>query len=100
MAGCVLAMAGACVHQEVAPAPRAPPAATSASPQWLFPVCVNGKWGFIDETGRSILPPTFDHVSGGFYHGIAKVVKEGRTCSINKSGAVIWRSEAVEPPLY
>jgi hypothetical protein len=59
-----------------------------------------GKWGFIDKTGRYVIPPTLDFVSSGFYHGIAKVVKEGRICYINKSGTVIWRGAAVDRSPY
>jgi hypothetical protein len=60
----------------------------------------NGKWGFIDKTGKYVIPPTFDRVLGGFYHGIARVVKDGRECYINKSGTVIWRGAAVDPSPY
>lgn len=36
-------------------------AGTSAT---LFPIHVGDGWGFIDATGRVVIPPTLDHVSG------------------------------------
>lgn len=57
----------------------------------IAPVRVDGKWGFIDTTGRLVAPPSFDHVG---YHGadplslllqqIALVV--GDMCSVSREG--------------
>ena len=44
---------------------------------WLFqeglaPVELNGKWGFIDKTGKLIVPPMYDE-AWPFQEGLAKV---------------------------
>lgn len=51
----------------------------------LLPVEQNGKWGYIDTTGKVIIAPRFDFADV-FSDGIAAVEIEGKTGYINKSG--------------
>jgi hypothetical protein len=38
-------------------------------------VKINGKWGFIDRSGKVVIPPQFDTYSGsGFHEDLAKVI--------------------------
>ncbi len=42
----------------------------------LAPATIDGKlYGFIDESGNIVIDFEFDSIKNGFYHGIAKVVK-------------------------
>ncbi len=47
----------------------------------LQPVCKDGKWGYIDETGEFVIEPQFDS-AGVFYDGYAKI-------TIGESGGII-----------
>lgn len=48
----------------------------------------DGKYGFIDENGREIIPPTYDETSE-FSEGLAAVKSGGKYGYINKSGEVV-----------
>lgn len=50
-------------------------------------VQVGSKWGFIDRTGKQIIPTVFDKIKP-FHNGFAEVVIEGKTYSIDKNGII------------
>jgi hypothetical protein len=54
----------------------------------LFPVMDGGKGGFIDRTGKIIIPLCFDAV-GDFSEGLARFERDKRWGYIDKSGAVV-----------
>jgi len=56
-------------------------------------VCLNGKWGFIDKTGREITKIKYDYVFF-FSEGMARVLLNGKWGFINESG------EEVIPVIY
>ena len=53
----------------------------------------NGKWGYIDRTGKFVIPPRFD-MAFRFAHGEAKVIDAGVFSYVDKSGKVIMRAPA------
>ncbi|HZX66164.1 MAG TPA: WG repeat-containing protein [Myxococcales bacterium] len=53
----------------------------------LFPVHKDGKWGYIDRTGRIVVEPKFDNAER-FSEGFAAVVADGRHGYIDKTGAM------------
>lgn len=66
-------------------------------PQWdgvglfgdgLAPVKLGGKWGFIDETGKMVIPPTWDEALS-FADGLAPVQKDGQWGYIDKTGKIV-----------
>ena len=50
-----------------------------------MPVELNEKWGFIDNTGKTIINPQFDSVTY-FHNGIAMVILDGKYGFINTDG--------------
>lgn len=44
-----------------------------------------GKWGFLDEDGKVVIKPIYDHVAD-FMNGQSKVEKEGKTLQIDRKG--------------
>lgn len=48
-------------------------------------------WGFIDRTGKQVIPARFAWVSNGFRHGLAEVVVNGETGYINTQGDWVWK---------
>ena len=59
----------------------------------LAGVRINGRYGFIDETGAVVIAPRFDQV-GTFYQGLAEVLVEG------KAGVIDHRGDIVVPPRF
>lgn len=55
---------------------------------FLAKVKENGKWGYIDQTGRTIIPIVFNDV-GDFSSGIAKVKLNGKYGYYNRTGKEI-----------
>lgn len=64
----------------------------------LFPIEINDKWGYIDETGKVVISPKYDMydsydllVDGAnpFYDGLARVVVNRKFGFINKSGQYV-----------
>lgn len=52
----------------------------------LFQIVRNGKWGFMDRTGRVVIAPAFD-AERDFFHGLAAVaLPEGKWGFIDESG--------------
>ena len=48
----------------------------------------NGKWGFIDKTGKLVIPCVYDAVDE-FHDGLARVNKDGKLGFIDKTGKVV-----------
>jgi len=48
----------------------------------------NGKWGFIDKTGKEVIPCTYDYAES-FSDGLAKVTINGKANFIDKTGKVV-----------
>ena len=62
----------------------------------LAAVSKDGKWGFIDKTGKEVIKPQYDNISGdymkgigGLKEGLALVSKNGKWGWINKDGKVV-----------
>ncbi|EAK1349894.1 WG repeat-containing protein, partial [Campylobacter coli] len=49
---------------------------------------LNGKWGFIDKSGKIVIEPKFDGV-GNFSEGLAGVELNGKWGFIDKSGKIV-----------
>lgn len=58
------------------------------SDSW-FPVQVDGKYGFIDRTGKIVIEPTFESV-GIFAEGLADAKSGGKWGLIDRTGKLIW----------
>jgi hypothetical protein len=54
----------------------------------LLSVTVDGKHGFIDLTGRLVIPPTFDF-AWGFSEGLASAWQNGRAGFIDRTGRFV-----------
>lgn len=62
-------------------------ASGAETPVVLFPVVKDGRWGFIDRTGRVVIAPRFDR-AGRFSEGLAPV-QEGATLGyVDASGRI------------
>jgi hypothetical protein len=53
-----------------------------------FPIEQNGKWGYIDNTGRVVIPPSFDSAND-FHEGLALVTLGQKTFFINTTGTIV-----------
>ena len=51
----------------------------------LYKVCHKGKWGYIDKTGREVIPCKYDDAFN-FCEDLAKVKKSGKYGFIDKTG--------------
>ncbi len=59
----------------------------------LFPVYVNGKWGYIDITGKIAIEPQFQEAHP-FSEGLARVEdSEGNDAFINKTGKTVIKGD-------
>jgi len=67
-------------------------ASTQPKPTHLFPIVEKGKWGFIDETGRTVIAPQFDSADS-FHDGLARVTEQGKVAFIDTSGKVVLRPD-------
>ncbi|HMG72574.1 MAG TPA: WG repeat-containing protein [Pyrinomonadaceae bacterium] len=54
----------------------------------LFPVDKDGKWGFIDRTGKIVIPLQFDSAND-FHEGLALVTANGKKLFVDASGRVV-----------
>src|SRR5262245_7915458 len=68
------------------------PAIAQPESPHLFPIVEKGKWGFIDETGRTVIAPRFDSVDS-FHDGLARVTEQGKVAFIDTSGKVVLRPD-------
>lgn len=67
---------------------------SSAQPQsdnQLFPIEKDGKAGFIDLTGKVVIPPQFDEVHG-FSEGVALVMRNHKKFFIDQSGRILFEA--------
>lgn len=55
----------------------------------LYSYCENEKWGFTDESGKVIVMPEYDIVTGVNEYGFAGIKKDGKWGVINEKGEVI-----------
>jgi hypothetical protein len=55
-------------------------------------VKIDGKWGIIDSTGKTILEPSFEFISQ-FKDCLAHFMNGKTRGYIDKSGKVIWKTE-------
>ena len=73
----------------------ADPVATQPAVKALFPVQVDGRWGFVDVTGTQAIAPRFDRVGAGvgpykvFASELVPVVLEGKWVYIDKTGKTV-----------
>ncbi|CAM3805690.1 KWG Leptospira family protein [Pseudomonas reidholzensis] len=51
----------------------------------LFTVAIDGRWGFIDKSGKVIIPPRYDK-RGFFFEGYADLVRDGKVYRVDKHG--------------
>lgn len=56
--------------------------------QPLFPVIVDGYYGYMDRTGKIVIQPQFGE-AGDFYEGLAKVNKNMKWGFIDKTGKIV-----------
>jgi hypothetical protein len=54
----------------------------------LYPIKVDGKYGFIDRSGKTVIAPQFDW-AGGFSEGLAHVLVGAKWGYINTKGSVV-----------
>jgi len=55
----------------------------------LFPIILNGKWGYIDTTGKIVINPQFDE-AWWFSEGLARIKIGDRWGYIDKTGKYVW----------
>lgn len=55
----------------------------------LLPVKKDGKYGYIDTTGKIVVPPQWDYAQD-FQDGIAMVMQGNKQGYIDKTGKYIW----------
>jgi hypothetical protein len=71
---------------DAAPEHTATPTAQPA--QALYPVLKNGKWGYIDTTGRLVVQPLYDRADS-FSEGLAAVAVDGKWGYIDSTGKFV-----------
>ena len=54
----------------------------------LFPICLHGKYGFIDSAGTVLVPPQFDSATT-FQEGLARIQVKGKWGFIDTAGNVV-----------
>ena len=59
-------------------------------------VDVQGKFGFINDTGIVVINPIYDHVDPAFVNGVLNVTKDGEDFQINKKGEKINQFPIIE----
>jgi hypothetical protein len=65
-----------------------PPDRYKADNSGLYPIKVDGKYGFMDRTGNTVITPQFDE-TGGFSEGLAAVRIGNKFGYINTKGVVV-----------
>ena len=64
-------------------------AADTPEEDLLYPVEIDGKWGYFDLTGKMVIAPNFDEVNGPFVEGFGMVVINKKYGFIDKTGKII-----------
>ena len=59
---------------------------------FLYSIVKDGKWGFIDQTGRVVIKPQFDNAFD-FQDGLARVTEHGKVAFVDPTGKVVLRPE-------
>jgi hypothetical protein len=59
----------------------------------LYDVKVDGKWGFIDNTGKVVVSPQFEELGYGWYEGLMSVKQDGKWGFINDKGKLVIQPE-------
>lgn len=54
----------------------------------LYPIEVNGKYGFINKSGKEIIPPKFDEAQE-FSEGLAAIREKNKVGFINENGQIV-----------
>lgn len=67
--------------------------------QLLFPVIQNGKWGYIDQTGKIVIPPQFDKASI-FSDGYASIAVGGKWGCIDEKGNIVIEPRFSDPVTF
>ena len=55
----------------------------------LEEVLTNAKWGFIDKTGKFIIPPIYEYLAPFFSEGLAYVQINGKSGFIDQTGKMV-----------
>jgi hypothetical protein len=85
--------AGVALAAEALPiAPARAAAAPPAAPEKLFPVLQGGKWGYIDRSGRLVIPPRFDRAEP-FSEGLAAVQTGTKLAYVDATGQLALHPE-------
>jgi len=79
---------------KAAPAPTK--AAPVAPPPPLFAIVQSGKWGFMDRTGKVVVPPQFDEPSFFFHSELAQVKIGEKYGLIDRTGKLVSPIEFLE----
>ena len=64
-----------------------------------IPVCLNGKWGYIDKTGKYVIEPQYDEIRPFDESGLAAVKINDKWGTIDKMGKVVVEPQ-FEYPLH
>ncbi|MCR5370700.1 MAG: WG repeat-containing protein [Clostridium sp.] len=58
----------------------------------LYPVRLNGLWGYIDENAQWAIPPQYQNARN-FRDGLAPVIRDGKLMYIDHDGNVVWKEK-------
>lgn len=64
------------------------------------PARIGGKWGFVDETGKFVIPPRFDGAKGFGEDGLAIVQVDDPAGSVRREGFIDRAGKVVVPARY
>lgn len=64
-----------------------PPGEYKMDNSGLYPINVEGKWGFMDKTGKTMIPPQFNG-HGEFSEGLAQILVGNKWGYVNTKGTV------------
>ena len=65
-----------------------PPGPYTSDNSGLYPIVVDGKYGYMDRAGKTVITPQFD-AAGGFSEGLAAVLIGTKVGYVNTKGAVV-----------
>jgi hypothetical protein len=60
----------------------------------MAPVAVDDRFGYIDRTGKTVIPFSFD-MAWPFHSSLAQVTIRGKTAYIDFRGNVVWPMSSV-----